>query len=405
MTGTADVADVAISGGGIAGATLAILLGRAGLRVELFDAQVFPRDKPCGEGLMPAGVDVLRRLGLADAVGGRTLRGIRYHGWGLQAESPFPVAGGARPTAVGQRRLHIDAVLFAAAQDTPGVRAFPGVAVDGAVVEGGRAVGLRAGGEVRRARIIVGADGPLSPVRRSLGLDGARPRRWRVGLRAHFRLPPGTVQPDMVEVFMGEGHELYVTPLPGDEMLVAALAERAALTAADAGASGGDARVRLARWIDAQPALRDRLRGAEALAPVAGRSPLGVRARAGIFPGAVLLGDAAGFTDPVTGGGMAQALTTAELLAAAVVAALDGGARGARGGRGDDWLLRFDRRRRRVLRDYQRLTRALLFLVARPALARLALRLMRRSPGLMSHLIGVAGGVRGLLGRAPAAGL
>ena len=58
------VADVVIAGGGPAGATLAMLLGRAGLRVELFEAQRFPREKPCGEGIMPAGVAVLERLGL-----------------------------------------------------------------------------------------------------------------------------------------------------------------------------------------------------------------------------------------------------------------------------------------------------------------------------------------------------
>jgi len=66
MTGAADVL---IAGGGVAGASLAIMLGRAGMNVELYDRRRFPRDKPCGEGLMPAGVAVLRRLGLGAAVG------------------------------------------------------------------------------------------------------------------------------------------------------------------------------------------------------------------------------------------------------------------------------------------------------------------------------------------------
>ena len=63
------MADVVIAGGGPAGATLALLLGRAGLSVEVFEAQRFPREKPCGEGIMPAGVAVLDRLG--PARGGR----------------------------------------------------------------------------------------------------------------------------------------------------------------------------------------------------------------------------------------------------------------------------------------------------------------------------------------------
>ena len=107
----------------------------------------------------------------------------------------------------------------------------------------------------------------------------------------------------------------------------------------------------------------------------------------------MLLGDAAGFIDPVTAGGMAQALLTAELLATFIPGALaDGGARG------DRWLRRFDRRRRALLRDYQLLTRFVLFLIGRPRLARTMLRLMRASPRAMSHLIGVAGGVRAALG-------
>jgi flavin-dependent dehydrogenase len=241
---------------------------------------------------------------------------------------------------------------------------------------------------VRRARLFIGADGPHSPVRRSLGLDAPRPKRARIGLRTHFRLARPADQPSLIEVFIGNGHELYVTPLPGDEVLVAGLSDRD-VAAED---PAGGARAALARWIDAEPVLRARLVGAETLTAVAGRSPLGHRARAGFAPGAVLLGDAAGFIDPVTAGGMAQALLTAELLAPFVTKALgDGGANG------DRWLRRFDRQRRALLRDYHLLTRFVLFLVGRPRLARAMMQLMRRRPKMMAHLIGVAGGVRRLI--------
>ena len=56
------IADVLIAGGGIAGASLAVLLGRSGLRVEMFDQRRFPSEKPCGEGIMPAGVRALVAL-------------------------------------------------------------------------------------------------------------------------------------------------------------------------------------------------------------------------------------------------------------------------------------------------------------------------------------------------------
>jgi flavin-dependent dehydrogenase len=378
------VADVVVAGAGPAGASLALLLGRAGLTVDVFDARHFPREKPCGEGIMPSGVAVLARLGLLDAVGGVRVDGVRYHGYGGSAESGFPIRPGAvAPTILAQRRLRLDDALVTAARATPGVRVFEDAPVEGAVVEDGRAVGLRVGGELQRARLVVGADGITSRVRRSLGLDG-RARRagaaMRSGLRAHFRLAAGRPAPRRLEIFLGAGHELYVAPLPDGELLVAALAEDGALE--------GHARAALARWIDAEPALRALLEGAEPLNDVAGRAPVSGHARAGFAPGAVLLGDAAGATDPLTAGGIAHALVTAERLAAHVGRALADGDASV-----DASLARFDLERRRLLRAHAWLTTGLLALVRRAPLARVTLALMRAQPRLMRRLLGVAAGL------------
>ncbi len=380
--------DVLIAGGGIAGSALAVMLGRAGLSVEIFEQRRLPQEKPCGEGLMPAGVGVLRRLGLASAVGGAPFHGIRYHAGDLCAEGRFPLparAGqGARvqeATGIGQRRLHLDHALFGAAAATPGVQACSGVRVDGPTTERGRVVGLAVNGQERRARLVVGADGPFSMVRRRLGLDGPSPRRRRIGVRTHFQLAPGQEQPPWVDVFMGDGHELYVTPLPAGEVLVAALADRDGMD--------GEIKTDFWQWIEAQPVLRRRLEGARRLTAFMGRGPLASRALAGYAPGAVLLGDAAGFLDPVTGGGMAQALLSAELLARHMPAIL-GGTDGA--------IRRFDDQRRALLRDYRVLTAMVLELAAHPRLVGPALRVLRGSPRLFSHLIGVAGGVTRILG-------
>jgi 2-polyprenyl-6-methoxyphenol hydroxylase-like FAD-dependent oxidoreductase len=374
------VTDVGIAGAGPAGASLAIMLGRAGLSVELYDARRFPREKPCGEGLMPSGVAVLERLGLLEVVGGCRIDGVRYRGFGLMAESTFPATDGAPARMLTQRRLRLDDALVSAARATPGVRVFEDAAVEGAAVEGGRAVGLRVGGDLRRAGIVVGADGIGSRVRRSLGLD-ARGRApvgagGRVGIRAHYRLAAGRPGPDRLEILVGTGHEIYVAPLPDGEVLVAALADGRAL--------GGHARSALAGWLAEDPRLRELLDGAEPLTDVAGRAPVAGRARAGWAPGAVLLGDAASATDPLTAGGLAHALVTAERLAAHVPRALT---------EGDRWLRRFDRERRGMLRAPTMLTGALLAVIRRPRLARQTLRFMRKQPRLMTRLLGVAAGI------------
>lgn len=371
--------DVAIAGGGPAGATLAILLGRRGLRVDLYEARRFPREKPCGEGIMPGGVAVLERLGLRIEVGGQPLRVVRYHGFGLQASAPLaPVttAGRAGPFALAQRRLRLDEVLLGAARATPGVRVFEEAPVEGAALESGRAVGLRVGGELRRAALVVGADGLESPLRRSLGLDGPprRHRPSRLGVRMHFRLAAGRPLSDHLEIFVGRGHELYAAPLPDGELLVAGLCEDDALA--------GDARAALDRWIAEHPFLRELLDGATPLTAPAGRTRVDRRARAGHAPGAVLLGDAARASDPLTAGGIAHALATAEQLAAVVPRYL---------AEGDAALVAFDRDRHRLLRAHDWLTRALVQVVRRPALARATLYLMRAAPPLMRRLVAVAG--------------
>ena len=368
--------DVAIAGGGPAGATLAILLGRRGLRVDLYEARRFPREKPCGEGIMPGGVAVLERLGLRTEVGGQPLRVVRYHGFGLRASAPLAPAYRAGPFALAQRRLRLDEVLLGAARATPGVHVFEEAPVEGAALEGGRAVGLRVGGELRRAALVVGADGLESPVRRSLGLD-APPRRRRpsrLGVRMHFRLAAGRPLSDHLEIFVGRGHELYAAPLPDGELLVAGLC--------DDGALGGDARAALDRWIAEHPFLRELLDGATPLTAPAGRTRVDRRARAGHAPGAVLLGDAARASDPLTAGGIAHALATAERLAAVVPRYL---------AEGDAALVAFDRDRHRLLRAHDWLTRALVQIVRRPALARATLHLMRAAPPLMRRLVAVAG--------------
>lgn len=56
--------DVLVVGGGVAGATTARLLAEFGHHVILLDRARFPRDKPCGEGVMPTGVRLLDRLGV-----------------------------------------------------------------------------------------------------------------------------------------------------------------------------------------------------------------------------------------------------------------------------------------------------------------------------------------------------
>lgn len=361
--------DVLIAGGGPAGSVLAILLGRQGRTVELFERAVFPRDKPCGEGLMPAGVAVLDRLGLREAVGGRPFGGVRYHFGDQVVEGRFP--GGA--FGLAQRRTVLDRILFEEAARTPGVAAHTGVPVDGPILERRRVRGLMVGGRPRYARLVVAADGARSAIRRALGID-LEPKRRRIGLRRHFRLRTPLATP-FVEVFLAANCELYVAPLPAHEVLVAALA--------DGRAVAGLPRRLFESWWRSQPELARWLDGAAAVSELRGAYPLEARARRGVGPGFVLLGDAAGFIDPITGGGLAQALVSAELLAQMMPPDLDAE---------ESWLWRFERARKRMLRPYRIVTHVMLWLSAHRTAAQQGLSLVRARPGLFSRLLATAAG-------------
>jgi menaquinone-9 beta-reductase len=372
------MSDVLIIGGGIAGSTLAILLGRRGFTVELFEKGRFPKEKPCGEGLMPAGVAVLERAGLAEVVGGVPFYGVRYYTKKFIAEGSFPRVHGMPTAGRGQRRKHLDEVLFRTATATQGVTTYTSTRVDELLREHGRVVGVVADGEPRRAELVVAADGVHSRTRHLLGFDTPLQRK-RFAVRTHFRLACGQKQPPWVDVFLASGYELYVTPLPDGEVLVAGLA--------DAGVLAQPLANTFSRWWKAQPLLAARLEGATQVSSLDCIAPLAGKAKCGVAPGIVLLGDAAGFLDPITGGGMAHALVTAELLAERMLPGTNGR---------DDWIWDFERERRALLRDYRLLTQALLWLVSHPIFGDGVLSLLSLSPSLLSHFVGVAGGVRRL---------
>jgi flavin-dependent dehydrogenase len=219
-----------------------------------------------------------------------------------------------------------------------------------------------------------------STIRQKLGLS-CPSRHGRFGIRAHFRLSERKEQSDRVEIFVGKGKEIYVTPLPDHEINVIALG--------DAGTNRENPKVSSLQRCEAFPELASLMEGAQQVSAAIGASPLTGGAIAGVAPGAVLLGDAAGFVDPVTGGGMTQALMAAELLAGYIADNELGE---------DDWLWSFDRERRKMLRGYVLLTQAVLRLSDKPQLTEVVLSLLARWPALLSHGLAVSAGTKALFG-------
>ncbi|MFE9406584.1 NAD(P)/FAD-dependent oxidoreductase [Streptomyces sp. NPDC006530] len=292
--------DLLIAGGGPAGLATALHAARAGLDAVVAEPRPAPVDKACGEGLMPGAVRALGALGLN--VPGLPITGIRYVQGPLRAQAEFREGPG-----LGARRTGLHGALHQAVVDA-GVPVLP-LRV-GEVEQDG--TGVTVPGTGLRAKWLVAADGLHSPLRRSLGLDMRSATAPRYGLRRHYAVAPWS---SYVEVHWGPHGEAYVTPLGPELVGVALLTSRRAPYSAQ---------------FAAFPELAARLPESAAVTSVRGAGPLRQRSRTRCHGRVLLVGDAAGYIDALTGEGVSLALSAAEALVRNVH-------RGTPGRYEDDW--------------------------------------------------------------------
>src|SRR5271156_6098944 len=310
--------DLLVVGGGPAGLATAVYGAKAGLEVVVVERRSGPIDKACGEGLMPHTLRHLQRLGVHPH--GKPFRGISYQDGTRHVEAPFRHGAGR-----GVRRTVLHSALLDAAASA-GVR----ICHDDIGEVSQDAASVRAGDW--GARSLAAADGLHSPIRRSLALEQSSPGARRWGIRRHVRTAPWS---DYVEVHWAPGAEAYVTPIAADSVGVAVVKSRR---------GGFDSH--LAEF----PALRERIEG-RPHEPDRPAGPLRQRVSSRAAGRVLLVGDAAGYVDAITGEGLGLAFGAAELLVKAVVAE-----------RPDT----YDRQWRQLTRRYRMLTAALLQASAYP---------------------------------------
>jgi flavin-dependent dehydrogenase len=346
------VRDLVIVGGGPAGLAAAIAAARQGLSVTVLERRHFPVDKACGEGILPGGVAHLAELGVT-LEPSFVLEGIRYlQEDGTSAHAPLPP-----PHGLGVRRTVLSRVLYERAralgaevrQHSPELRYQ--IEPDQVRVE-------YAGGIID-AQLLIAADGLHSPIRHAAGLDRPSFRRKRFGVRRHFTCAPWSHE---VEVHFARGVEAYVTPVAADCVGVALLSER-------------DIRFDLAAF----PALRQRLGETPPASEIRGRGPLAQGSRARTADRLVLIGDAAGYVDAITGEGLSLAFTCALGLADILPAALAQGATRAS-------LAAYERLYARAFRRYAWWARSLVEIAAHPAARRRIVRSLARHPRTFARL-------------------
>jgi len=347
-------ADALIVGAGPAGLATAIGLARRGLSVLAIEQRNAPLDKACGEGIMPPGVRALAALGVSLAqLRAAPFAGVRFVDGERELSGRFATGAG-----LGVRRTALSAALLGAAERA-GVETRFGCALE-AWEERGECVLAETSQGTLRARVLVGADGLASSVRARAGL-GRAPRGRRFGVRRHFRIAPWS---ELVEVHWSEGVEAYVTPIAHDEVGVALLWR----------GDGGTYPELLARF----PELAARVAGAEPTSEARGAGPFWQRARRRFAGRVVLVGDAAGYTDAVTGEGITLALLAAESLAEIIASAAP--------------LASYERVWRRLSRAHRAFAALLGFGVAHPRARRAAFTALAAAPHAFQTLLRLAAG-------------
>jgi geranylgeranyl reductase family protein len=287
--------DVAVVGAGPAGAAAALAARRAGAGVVLLDAAAFPRDKPCGDGIAPYALDVLDSLGVPSPVGGfppvPVLRLVSPRGEVVARRADRPAY--TVPRRVFDERLVAAAVAAGAELRRQRVRQVE-MHADQVVLDG-----------VLAARVVIGADGAGSTVRRALGVAANPDGHLALAIRGYAPAPSG--DPEQRIVTSGKHWPAYAWSFPiGD----------------------GTANVGYGEVLRGQPVTRayllDRLAGLmpdidlDALTePRAHHLPLSTHRPAPGRGRVLLAGDALSLINPFTGEGIFYAVLSGSLAGAA----------------------------------------------------------------------------------------
>jgi len=190
-----------------------------------------------------------------------------------------------------------------------------------------------------------------------------------------------------VRVIVGRALEYYVTPLSETQIQLAILGTRDAFT--DAGLSA----TTFHQHLHAHPRLGPLV--ADAAAPVdrpLGAGPFRQRVRGVVTDGALLVGDAAGYVDAITGEGVGAALRQGLAAGDAIGKAIAAAGRRTRAPLDAAALAPYARAHDAIVRDGDRLTELVLLLARHPWLARRAIGSLARRPSVLQHLLRVHAG-------------
>ncbi len=291
--------DALVVGAGPAGSVAAYHLAKMGFSTLLLEKFSLPRDKPCGGAVMYRGIRVLEGQ-IPKRLVERSVYGLRF----VLPDDEEVTFLSQRLLGITTTRSAFDEFLARRASDA-GAVLLEQACVKEARISSIARVQLRDGREFT-GRVIVGADGVNSVIARTLGLRAARKNLMQVGLgmEADFHVGEDRVR----EVFEGNPTILEMFPVENRVSYGWVFPKREHLSIGIAGVAVHMYPLRpvFDRFIKK---IEQRV-GISLTASRRGTCFIGAGGLAGpnVTDRAVLVGDAAGFVDPMMGEGIAYAM-------------------------------------------------------------------------------------------------
>lgn len=308
--------DVIVIGAGPGGSTTAFYLAQAGLNTLLLDKADFPRDKTCGDGLTPRALHVLAEIGVLDSLAAQGCvmeQATVYAPSGRPISTTMPDRGDFPPYMLAVPRLLLDETIRQQALKA-GTQFCGGVHVaDIEPIDGGVRVRGRRGGKAYEVtgRMAVIAIGASTKLLLQLGLLKEIPPLILAARTYYEEIPQLSGQFE----FHFDG-----VPLPGYGWIFPLSAHSANIGAglipSRRQKSTINAKTILEQFV-AAPFMRQMLAGARQSGPIKGfplRTDFATAPVTG--PRLLLVGEAAGLVNPVTGEGVDYALESGKLAAA-----------------------------------------------------------------------------------------
>jgi flavin-dependent dehydrogenase len=323
--------DVVVCGGGPGGSTFATLMARAGHRTLLFEREKFPRFH-IGESLLPWNVPLFERIGVLSklkAAGPQVKRGARFYHQGSSFTRPVLFANGIdsdHPSSFQVKRAEFDALLLDHARES-GAAVFEEARVTEAVftADGKRARGvkvlLKGESEPRTvdAKLVVDATGRDALLSRLLGGRRRDPLLDRSAAFAHFdtfRREEGPTGGDIIVVTTPDGW-WWLIPFSDGSVSVGIVMPSRRFKERQ-----GTLEQLFEESVLAAPEVRELLAGSKRTTEVKAIADYSYKTPRISGDGFCLVGDAAGFLDPVFSTGVLLAMASAELAADAASRAL-----------------------------------------------------------------------------------